>query len=95
MDEMKGGGKPPTSIPKRKETYLRYFKNRASLRATASSDSQITSTTISATLVLPGVGGSIIPRRYSLHLMKHAKHLIPNADSTFPATRTTSPNLEE
>jgi len=46
-------------IPKRKEIYLRYFKNRASLPATASSESQNTSTTISATLVpvLPGGGG--------------------------------------
>jgi len=43
---------------KSKESYLREFENRASLSATASSDSRITSTTISATLVqvLPGVG---------------------------------------
>jgi len=45
-------------IPKHRENYLRDFKNRVSLSATESSDSLITYTTISATLVqvLPGVG---------------------------------------
>jgi len=47
-----------SKIQKSKESYLREFENRASLSATASSDSRITSTNISATLVqvLPGVG---------------------------------------
>ena len=49
-------------IPKRRENYIRNVKNMASLSATASPDSRITSTTFSVTLaqVLPRVNNTTL-----------------------------------